>query len=88
MAEVGTVSRYLQRHLGVMPAAAPGLPPVTPGRLKRVMRSEWTYLILYALFWVLLSILFAGSTARVLEDLAATYRAFEGAWAALRTLIF
>ncbi|HET7478113.1 MAG TPA: nuclease-related domain-containing protein, partial [Rubrobacteraceae bacterium] len=58
--EVGAVSRYLQKHLGVMPASAPGSPPLPPGRLRRMMRSEWTYVTLYVLYMLVLSLIFAG----------------------------
>ncbi|HET7479013.1 MAG TPA: hypothetical protein VFJ72_05805, partial [Rubrobacteraceae bacterium] len=63
--------------LGVMPASAPGSPPLPPGRLRRMMRSEWTYVTLYVLYMLVLSLIFAGLTARVLENAATVYRAFE-----------
>lgn len=86
-AEVGAVSRYLQKHLGVIPASAPGSPPLSPGRLRCVMKSEWTYLALYALYLLILSTIFAGPTARVLEDSATAYRAFEQLWITLFSLV-
>lgn len=85
--EVGAVSRYLQKHLGVMPASAPGLPPLSPSRLRRVMKSDWTYLALYALYLLLLSLIFAGPTANVLEDSANAYRTFVQLWTALWSLV-
>jgi hypothetical protein len=74
---VRSISYFLERHLSVSPAARPGLPPEEPGRLRRLLRLDRVFVAIYLAYCLVLSFVFAGSTAGTLENLAAFYRAVE-----------
>lgn len=72
-----SISYFLERHLGVAPAAKPGLPPSTPGRLKKLLRPERIFVAAYVVYLLALSLVFAGSTATIFEWAAEFYRFLE-----------
>lgn len=74
---VRSISYFLEKHLGVRPAAKPGLPPEEPSRLKKLFRLDRAFVALYIAYWLVLSIVFAGPTAQLFEGLAGLYRFFE-----------
>ena len=80
---VRSISYFLEKHLEVAPAARPGSPPEVPGRLKEIFRLDRVFVVAYAAYWLVLSIVFAGATAQLFEDLAKLFGAFEGLWAVL-----
>lgn len=79
---VRSISYFLERHLGVVPAAKPGLPPEKPGRLKKVFRLDRVFVAVYLAYWFVLSVVFAGTTAQLFEGLSLAYRSFETLWEA------
>lgn len=74
---VNSISYFLERHLGVGPAAKPGMPPVESGRLKRILDPAQLFVVGYALFLLVTSFVFAGSTATLFEKTAEFYRFVE-----------
>ena len=80
---VRSISYFLEKHLEVAPAAKPGSPPEVPGRLQEIFRLDRVFVAAYATYWFILSIVFAGATAQLFEDLSHLYRAFEALWEAL-----
>lgn len=74
---VQSISYFLEKHLKVGLATKPGLPPQKPGRLKRLSRLDRVFVAFYIAYWLILSLIFAGSTATILEALAGLYRALE-----------
>lgn len=77
LSQVRVISQRLREHLGELPAAAPGSPPEEPSRLQRALKSGGFFVACYLFFTFLVSVIFAGSTAQFLEDLAELYRLVE-----------
>lgn len=77
---VNSISYFLERRLGVGPSAKPGLSPIKPGKLKRLMRSEYLFLAIYTAYWVALSLAFPGATARFFEGAVDFYSSVETVW--------
>lgn len=79
--EVRLISQRLQKHLGELPAAAPGSPPEELTRTQRVLKSGGFFVVLYFLVTFVVSVIFAGQMAKSLESLADIYRFIESVWA-------
>lgn len=78
---VREVSKRLQKHLGELPAAAPGSPPEELTRTQRILKSGGFFVALYFLVTFVVSVIFAGQMAQSLEGVADIYRFIESIWA-------
>jgi hypothetical protein len=74
--EVRAVSRLLEKRLGVGPAAGPGSPPEKPSRLAGFLARERT-VVAAMLCLLVVSVVFAGTTANLLEQVVDMYRSIE-----------
>ncbi len=75
--EVKAISRLLEKRLGVGPAAGPGSPPEEPSRIARFVSRERNVVAAMVCLLVVLSVVFAGTTANLLEQLVDMYRSIE-----------
>lgn len=74
--EVKAIARLLEKRLETSPAAGPNLPPEQPNRVAAFLAQDRN-LILGVLFMLfVLTVTFAGTTARFLEGLSALYDTF------------
>ncbi|WP_119066494.1 nuclease-related domain-containing protein [Rubrobacter indicoceani] len=77
VSEIRAISVLLQRRIGVSPAAAPGSPPETPGKIRSIFRPERVLVVLTVMYVFIVSVAFAGNTASAFEAFAELYRAVE-----------
>lgn len=86
--EVRAISRFLEKRLGVSPAARPGLPPEEPTRAKRFF--DWFFdlpesFVLLVLLGVtfLISLFLPAQTSKFFLAVAYLYRLLAEAWEVL-----
>ena len=72
--EVRAISRLLEKRLGVGPAAGPGSLPEEPGRIARFVSRERNVVVAMVCLLVVVSVVFAGTTADLLQQLVDMYR--------------
>lgn len=74
--ETRTISRFLEKKLGMGPAAGPGLPPEQPPRTRRILERflgfSTTTLVLLLLF--ILSLVFPAQISKALLGVAYLYQ--------------
>ncbi|CAA9352066.1 MAG: hypothetical protein AVDCRST_MAG93-7168 [uncultured Chloroflexia bacterium] len=75
--EVKAISRLLEKRLGVSPAAGPGSPPDEPSKVAKFLIRERNVVLAMLCLLVVVSILFAGTTANLLQQLVDMYRSAE-----------
>ena len=75
--EVRAISHLLEKRLGVGPAAGPGSPPQEPGGGAKFVVRERNVVAALICLLVVVSVVFAGTTANLLEQLVDMYRSIE-----------
>lgn len=75
--EVKAIAYLLENRLGVGPAAAPDLPPEQPSWIGAFLARDRNLLLGMLLVFLVLTVIFPGTTAYFLEGAGALYRSIE-----------
>ncbi|MGI8650129.1 MAG: nuclease-related domain-containing protein [Rubrobacter sp.] len=72
---VRVLSQRLSQHLSERPAASPGNLPEPPGKMKKRLKADKIFVAVYITSIFALTLIFAGDTAVILDNVANLYRA-------------